>query len=199
MIILNNYSITADGKWLTVDVIANPVLEGVYIDSLRISCTGNFGPSDSSATTFDRLISEAINEYTGEPVDFEEDCPTEIRIKLDVDTLKKPFYLLVVAADPEESAKSCAYKSTLTAVTFNKYPMYQTIACAAKEVIGYDCKPPLHFIDYLMRLKALESSIAVGDAEAINYYFDWLVLHGSTGHECNKPSVQPLKSGCGCH
>lgn len=199
MIILNNYSITADGKWLTVDVIANPVLEGVYIDSLRISCTGNFGPSDSSAAAFDKLIADAINEYTGEPVDFEEDCPTEIRIKLDVDTFNKPFYLLVVAADPEGSATTCAYKNTLTAVTFNKYPMYQTIACAAKEVIGCSCEPPMHFIDYLMRLKALEASIAVGDAEAINYYFDWLVLHGTTGYECNKPNVQPLKRGCGCH
>lgn len=200
MIILNAYNVSADGKWLTIDTVANPsfVPEGVYLSSLRVSCTGDFGPSDTSATTFDTLIGEAINEYTGEVIDWE-DCPTEIRIKLDVDTLNKPFYLLVVAADPEHAATTCANKNTLTAITFNKYPLYQHIACAAKEFEG--CEPPVHFINYLMQLKALEASIAVGDANAINYYFDWLILHGGTGVNCGQApaNIHPLNSGCGCH
>lgn len=198
MLILKEYNVTPDGKWLTVDLIANPSLTDVYIKSLRISCTGNFGESDTSATMFDTLIAEAINEYTGEVIDWEE-CPTQIRIKLEVDTLNKPFYLLAVAEDPNHVVTTCAHKNTLDAITFNKYPLYQKIACATKEFIG--CEPPLHFIDYLMRLKALEASIAVGDVDSINFYFDWLILHGTTGHNCGRKDlpVAPLKSGCNCH
>ena len=198
MLILRDYNITPDGKWLTIDLVANTSLEGVYIKSLRVSCTGDFGESDTSATMFDDLIAAAINEYTGEVIAWAEH-PTQIRIKLEVDTLNKPFYLLAVADDPEHQVTTCANRNTLTAITFNKYPMYQTIACAAKQFAG--CESPIHFIDYLMRLKALEASIAVGNTEDINYYFDWLILHGTTGYNCggSNTHITPLKQGCGCH
>lgn len=196
MIILKEYSVTPDGKWLTIDVIANPSLSGVYINSLRVSCTGDFGAKDSSANTFDTLIGVAKNEYTGEVIDWGTQ-PTNIRIQLEVDTLNKPFYLLVSAADPQQSASTCAHKNILTAITFNKYPLYRSIACAAREFMG--CEPPLHFIDYLLRLKALEASIAVGDTDAINYYFDWLILNGDSGYQVASISKTPLNTGCGCH
>ena len=198
MLILRDYNITPDGKWLTIDLVANTSIEGVYIKSLRVSCTGDFGESDTSAIMFDDLIAAAINEYTREVIDWDEH-PTQIRIKLEVDTLNKPFYLLAVADDPEHQVTTCANRNTLTAITFNKYPMYQTIACSAKQFEG--CEPPIHFIDYLMRLKALEASIAVGNTEDINYYFDWLILHGTTGYNCggNNTHITPLKQGCGCH
>lgn len=194
MIILKEYNITADGKWLTIDVIANPSLDGVYLEKLHVSCTGDF----KDASTFDALIEVAINEYTGEIINWEKH-PTSIRVKLDVDSFNKPFYLFVKAADPEQVVTTCAHKDTLTAVTYNRYPLYQNIACSAKEFEG--CEPPMHFIDYLMRFQALNASIAVGDAESINYYYDWLVLHGDTGYSCSEvvPNVKPLSSGCGCH
>lgn len=197
MILLQEYNVTNDGKWLTIDVRANPSLQGVYLSSLRVSCTGDFSTADTSATTFDALIRVVINEYTGRTINWEE-LPTSIRIKLEVDTLNKPFYLFVKATDPSHSVTTCAYKNPLLVVTFNKYPLYQAIACATREF--NDCEPPMHFLDYLMQLKALEASMAVGDAEAINYYFDWLILHGSTGYICNNNSTSHnLNSGCGCH
>lgn len=199
MIILNEYSITSDGKWLTIDVKANPTLTGVYLSALKVSCTGSFSTEDSSVRYFNNLIDEAINEYTGEVIDWE-DCPTQIRIKLDATIGNKPFYLYVAATDPLQVVTTCAHKSALTAITFNKYPIYQQIACSAHELNVQGCEPPLHFIDYLMKLKALEASIAVGDSESINYYFDWLVLNGETGYTSNSSqSVSPLNSGCGCH
>lgn len=197
MLILRAFNVTSDGKWLTVDIAANEGLAGVYIKSLRLSCTGAFSSTDTSATLFDTLIEEAINEYTGEVIDWE-DCPTEIRIRIDVSGMNKPFYLLAVAEDPEESATTCAYHNPITAVTFNKYPLYKAIACAAHEFAG--CTPPQHFMDYLMQLKALEASIAVGDYDSINAYYEWLILHGSTGYTCGEAaSSHHQNHGCGCH
>lgn len=199
MIILHEYSITADGKWLTIDAEANPALLGVYLSAIKVSCTGDFSDKDASVKIFDTLIDNAINEYTGEVINWEE-CPTKIRIKLDASIGNKPFYLYILATDPLGSATTCAHKNALTAITFNKYPLYQIIACAAKELSMHACEPPKHFQDALMILKALEASIAVGDTESINYYFDWLVLHGDTGYDCSgKTHITPINSGCGCH
>ena len=196
MLILREYNVSSDGKWLTLDIIANPALTGVYISSIRISCTGAFDSADTSATLFDTLIDDAINEYTGEVIDWE-DLPTAIRIRLDVSGMNKPFHLVAVAADPQSSATTCAYHNPITAVTFNKYPLYKSIACAAHEFQG--CTPPQHFMDYLLQLEALKASIAVDDKDSINAYYDWLILHGSTGYTCGQAqSSQPQSRGCGC-
>jgi hypothetical protein len=197
MLILREYKVDRENKWLTVDIEVNPKFEHVYIQSMRVSTTGDFTEEDKSAAAFDALISSTVNEYTGEVIDWEEH-PTKIRVELDISGMIKPFYLEAVAVDPEGEATTCAYKNPLEAVTFNKYPIYRVIACAAHEMDG--CDPPQAFIDYLMRLKALEASIAIGDKESINAYFDWLILHGSTGYVCGPARAPRLSNpGCGCH
>lgn len=203
MILLREYNVSADGKWLTIDVQANPSLAGVYITSIRLSCTGKFDTEDKSADLFDKIINGygedfpgTINEYTGEVIDWEM-CPDEVRFKIDVSMFHKPFHLLVTAEDPLHSATTCAHKSTLEAVTFYMYPLYKEIACAVKKVDP--CHFPHHLTDLLMRFMALTSSIAVGDKDSINGYFEWLVLHGKI-YPCGEAIPQGAHSaGCGCH
>jgi len=194
MIILREYNVSRDGHWLTIDVILNPSLTGIKFKSLRVSCTGAFTSADTSANTFDTIIAEAINEYTGNHVDFATD--TEIRLKLDASIGNKPFYLQLIAEDPEGSATTCAYKSVLLSVTFNKYPLYKAIECAAHSLNG--CNVPQQFIDFLFHLKALEASMAIGDKDSINMYYDWLVLHGNSGFNCGSNHSTPVSHGCGC-
>lgn len=198
MILLREYQVSANGHWLTIDAQANPALAGVYIKSIRVSCTGDFSEADSSANAFDTVIASTIDEYTGQVVDFTQN-PTQVRLRLDVSTFTKPFYLLITAEDPQDSATTCAYKNPLHAVTFNKYPFYKAIACSAKQMKG--CDVPQLFVEFLMHLKALEASIAIGDTESINSYFNWLVLHGESGFHCTEQpnNNNRVNQGCGCH
>jgi len=56
------------------------------------------------------------------------------------------------------------------------------------------CDIPKDFIDYLLRIKALEASIAVGDDESAKGYFDWLILHKSDA----TISTTVSSSNCNC-
>lgn len=195
MIILREYKVSDDGKNLIVDVQANPSLQGVYLDSLHISCDGTF--TDEATTNFDNLILLATNEYTGEVIDWESH-PTQIRLTLPIAKApyvfgNKMFHLKVTAQDPEQVVSSCCISSTLRTATFYKYPLYKYIACSAHQMDS--CDAPQVFIDYLMKLKALEASIAVGDISSINEYFDWLIAQESP---CDAPISETPKSGCGC-
>lgn len=207
MIALREYTVSADDKWLNIDLQANPALSGVYIKTIRVSCTGDFTPSDTSATFFDGIIADSINEYTGEKIVFDSDLK-EAWIRIDVadvacaqECAGKPFFLQVTAEDPNGSATTCAYKSIIETVAFNKYPLYKAIACSAKRF--EDCDPPIEFVDFLMRLKALEASIKVYDVQSIKDYYDWLIKHSNLGflceHKTHHPHTPPIfKSGCGC-
>jgi len=63
--------------------------------------------------------------------------------------------------------------------------MYKKIACAAHKIEG--CDIPHHLIDYLMRLKALESAINVYKQDVnddysddVNTYYEELILTPKT-------------------
>ena len=195
MILLREYYIGASQKYLTIDMQVNPNLEGVYIKSLRLSNTGDFTDADESAKTFDAIISSSINEYTREKIDWDAH-PTEIRIQIEVETFCLPFYLMAFAEDPEGAATTCSYKNPLQAITFNKYPFFKTLACMAKDLEGCDIPQP--FMDFLLRLKALEASIAIGDVESVNTYFKWFALHIEE-KVFVLPKPNPVYIGCGCH
>lgn len=217
MISLREFKVSADDKWLMIDMEVNPSLSGVYIDAIKISCTGKFTSADTA--TFDTLLESAVNEYTGEVIDWTEH-PTKIWLKLDVDVLKgNPFFMLVTAQDPEGVASTCGYKGSIEAVTFNKYPLFKAIACAARHFDS--CEPPMAFFDYLMRLEALKASVEVKDYDGVIAYYDWLVKHQNLGYNCfgaapvspympqaprdhrmPSPPHQPpfnFNRGCGCH
>lgn len=199
MFILHDYNVSSDDKWLTVDVEINPQFTKSYIKTFRISATGDFGDDDTSAKLFDTIIASTVDEYTGEAVVFDDVTKVQkVRFKIDLSDksiMVKPYYLQVLAYKADDEATTCAYVNPLTAVTFNKYPIYRVIACAAHEMDS--CNAPRGFIDYLMRLKALEASIAIGDTDSINAYHEWLILHGSTRYVCGQNIV--TNTGCGCN
>lgn len=225
MISLREFKVSADGRFLTVDVIVDPSLDGVYISTLRITQTGDF-EHGADLHSFDLLISEATNHYTGEKMsDSWGTDLTKVWLTLDLDGFATqglpdgPFFMQATALDPESSATLCAYKKAISAVTFNKYPLYKAIACAAHAFDG--CEPPVEFLDFLMRLKALEASVQTGSWNDVIEYYNWLIKHVDMGHKCmgNAPMSShmphhtpfgpphppipypfpPHHHGCGCH
>lgn len=184
MIIIKDFKVTDNGKWLVIRLNANTeTFPNAYIKSLQISCDGSF--TDSATSVFDAFIAEQV--------DFSSN-PTEINITIDIDSFTGPFYMLV-GADGEEST-TCAYKSTIEVVTFYKYPLYKALACMANQLDG--CEPPQYFIDYLLRLKALEASISVLDTEKINYFYKWFILQGGQVSIPTGPRVERIRKPCGC-
>lgn len=181
MILLREYNVSPEGKWLTINVAVDSQYTGAYLKAIKVSGDGSF--TDSVTTVLNAQIDDLIDFTTH---------PTLARLVLDVDTINKPFFLYVLVEDPNNTATTCAAKKELTAVTFNKYPFYKALACATHELDG--CDIPRNFIDFLMQLKALEASIAIYDVDAINKYFNMLIAYKTSDSQPIRPRVKP----CGC-
>lgn len=179
MVIIQDFKVQ-DSKWLVINLTSNPTVSNAYIKSIKISCDGSY--TDSATSVFDTLISEQIDFSTN---------PTSANLKLDVDFTKGPFYMLVVVGIVGEAPTTCAFKTNLEVVTFDKYPLFKTLNCLANELEG--CDTPQTFIDFLFRWQALKASMEVMDKDKINYYFKWFVLN-----TCPTGSNVTIKKPCGC-
>lgn len=188
MILIQEYKVSPDGKWLTINLKANPAITGAYIASVKISTKGDFtDTTDTSIAAFDLAIAAAGVDFSVHP--------TQINIRLDVDTIRNaPFYMMVTGPN---ISTSCAYKRVIYAVTFNKYPLYKALNCASKELDG--CEPAQIFVDFLLRLKALEAAIAINDRVNINKYYRWLIAHGKPTTCGSSPTSTGTTSPCGCN
>ena len=167
MIIINEFRVTPDGKTLIIDVQIDEsdyynggVIESVILDT-------NLG--SKCVEEQNKIIQEAVG-----------DGVTQLRISLDVDTIGNEVIFYINAFGNSENIKGwnelpCYLKITqVNAFTYNKYPIYKNIMCLTRELVG-NCNIPMSFIDYILKLKALEAALNVGNNIAVNKYWKQLI------------------------
>ena len=167
MIIINEFRVTPDGKTLIIDVQIDEsdyynggVIESVILDT-------NLG--SKGVEKQNKIIQEAVGNGV-----------TQLRISLDVDTIGNEVIFYINAFGNSENIKGwnelpCYLKITqVNAFTYNKYPIYKNIMCLTKELVG-NCNIPMSFIDYILKLKALEAALNVGNNIAVNKYWKQLI------------------------
>lgn len=175
----NELRVTPDGKHLIVDVqVQNSTYyTDVYLDSISFDIQDTFdvtGPSN-----------KAINIYKAE----DSENQKHIRIEYDVDTLQdKLFFVYTISKGTPAEDTPCGMKNTLIlGVVYNKYPIYINSMKLINELEG--CSAPLNLIDFILRLKAFELSIDVGNyVQAIKYWDKFFI-----------EEAQVITSPCGCY
>lgn len=211
MIEIREFKIEND-KWLKININIkyeckpSMGINGWFIDSIAITTKGKFGDSltrlnddiEVNKALFlaiqndSRYVNRFVFDNTNAGVfPIELGAFTSFDIDIDLDgcpCLKdKIFYLKVKSYKYSGTTKctTCNYKDWIKDVIVDKESMYKKIACTAHKI--EDCNIPNHLIDYLMRLKALESSIQVYKndindtySDNINTYYQELLLAPKT-------------------
>lgn len=190
MIHFNELKISADGKYLVIDasVLSESYYQNVYIDSIIIDNQDTYtsaGPSNNPVYSY--KVPEVISKLTKKVRN-----QKHVRLELTKTDLKLDGLLFVyVRTKGVPSADTpCGMDNITTLGTVsNMYPFYQQAMNYIGE-LAQDCSIPQNFIDYILRLKALELSVRTGNyTEAINYYNKFF---------SGKAKSPIRKGGCGC-
>ena len=178
MININEFRVTPDGKTLIIDVQVDGsnYYNGGVIESIVLDTNSGSQYVEEQ----NRIIQEAIGEGV-----------THLRINLDVDTIGNEaiFYINVFGNSDNIQGWNelpCYLKiAQVNAFTYNKYPIYKNIMCLTKELVS-NCNIPMSFIDYILKLKALEAALNVGNNIAVNKYWKQLIkgINAMTPKQC---------------
>lgn len=184
----NELRITPDGNHLIIDVSVpgdtyyRPTLI-TSIDIDRVTADG-----DNTFVNSYSPSSQAINVYSSEGV-------KRIRLFLDSSdlgySLNGNMLFVFVRTNGETTPDvPCGMDNITTMGTVtNMYPFYQQAMNYIGELAS-TCNVPQNFIDYILRLKALELAVKTGNyPDAIKYYLKF--FNG-------KENITVRKGGCGC-
>lgn len=182
----NELRITPDSRHLIIDVSIpeEDYYDDVYLDSVLIDNQDTFVNNGvSSKPVYSYIIPDNGGCMKG---------VKHLRIVLDRYDLGSTdgiFFIYVRVKGMPSPDTPCGMDNitTMRAVS-NLYPYYSQAMGYIKE-LGDTCSVPQNFIDYILKMKALELSVKAGDyTGAIKYYNKFLK---------NLPR-SPKKGGCGC-
>ena len=201
MIQFNELRITQDGRNLIIDAqIQNlSYYNDVYIDSIIIDNQSTFVPTGASSSP---LFSYTYNATTAQAMGYITNVTSDGKLKgirmtipcsslgetsnLDKDLL---FVYVTINGTPTSDTPCNMDLSYELGVVYNTYPFYLRSMNFIKELTS-TCDTPKQLVDYMLRQKVVETSIAVGDyIKAVEYWKKFF-----TGDY----QVINLKS-CGCH
>lgn len=216
MIHFNELRITQDGKYLIIDASVDnqDFFDDVLLDSVVIDTQDTYvvnGPSSKPIYTFKvkdayDLTYSMPEQCNCNPVRVEEDesyCFTygtqqmrNIRLTLTAKDLglnilnDTMFFVYVLSSGtPSVDAPCGTTNPMIMGVVTNLYSFFQNMMKYVKE-IERNCKIPKEFIDYSLRIKALELCIRTGNyPQAIKYWNKF--FKGKMG--------KPITSNCGCY
>ena len=217
MLNFNELRITQDGKYLIIDAsISNQdFYDNIILDRVIIDTQDTYipnGPSSNPIYEFKVVdaydLTYSLPEECGcNPVLMDEDksyCFTygtshlrNIRLKLKAEdintsTLNNMMFFVYVIADgtPSENTPCGMANPIIMGAVSNLYPFYQSMMKYVKQIEN-NCEIPKKFIDFILRFKALELSIKVGNyPQAIKYWNKYFK---------NKIGVVSTSSNCNCY
>lgn len=191
MVHFNELRITPDGQHLIIDasILSETYYQDVYIDSVIIDNQDTYvgsGPSSKPVYSYSvpDIVSKFINKASGQK---------HIRLDLDpmdVGSLNGLFFVYIRTKGTPTAETPCGMDNITTMGTVtNMYPFYQQAMGYIGEVAD-NCSTPQNFVDYILKLKALELAVKTGNyPDAIKYYNRF--FNG-------KDKVVVKKGGCGC-
>lgn len=192
MIRFNELKISPDSRYLLIDisVLEETYYKGVFIDSIVIDNQDTYvnnGPSSNPVYSY--TVIDDTTALSDKPVG-----PKYLRLVLDArdlgGSLDNMFFIYVRAKGTPAADTPCGMDNITTMGTVvNIYPFYQQAMNYIGELAD-TCLVPQNFIDYILKLKALELAVKTGNyTEAINYYNRFF--------NNNKENFT-MKGGCGC-
>lgn len=216
MIHFNELRITSDGKYLIIDasVDSQDFYNDVLLDSVVIDTQDTYilnGPGSNPVYTYtvgdDYDLTYSIpGQCNCNPVLEEEDrsyCLTygsyekkNVRLVLqagdmNLGTLNDTMFFVYVIAtgEPSADAPESTVSPQIMGTVTNLYPYCQSMMKSVKELVN-ECRIPKNFIDFSLRLKALELCIRTGNyPQAIVYWNKFFKGRMS----------EPAVTDCGCY
>lgn len=214
MIEFQELRIDSECSNLTIDVIVPNITyyEAVYIDQIIIDTQDTYtssGPSSNPIYTYTVPTGVQVYDEDDNPV-FTEDTEAvyvlddygnivgvkSLKLILDksdlgVDLDGNIFFVYAIASGTPASDTPCGYDNATTlGVVTNMYSLYQQGMYYINE-LSNTCEVSQNFIDYILRLKALELSIKTGNYnQAITLWNKYI---------SGKVSTTSNSSKCGCY
>lgn len=214
MMHFNELRVSSDNQYLIIDVSVDSqdFFQDVLLDSIIIDTQDTYVPNGPSANPiytykikdmYD-LTYSIPEECSCNPVREEEDmsyCLTygtqqmkNVRLLLTQNELKVPlcgnmFFIYVTASGaPSDDTPVELTTNPIMGTVVNMNTLYKTSLCYIKEV-SRDCSIPKKFIDFILRVKAVELCIKTGNyTQAIKY---WKKFFAPL---CDTPTTN-----CGCN
>lgn len=196
MLTFNELRITPDNKHLIIDVSVDSeyYFDNILIDSIVIDNQDTYvpnGPSSTPVYTYQvnkdnyDLTYSTPEDCSCDPILEDEDksyCFTygiehnkNVRLILNTKDLGQigdnMFFVYVISTgEVTPDTPEGFYKPQIMKAVVDLYPYYQTMMRYIKEVEN-ECEVPKRFIEYSLKLKALELSIRTGNyTQAIKYW-----------------------------
>lgn len=192
MVQFNELTITSDGKYLIIDVsipeesyFENTYLSKIVIDN-QDTYLGN-GPSSKAVTIYE-ATDGAEDKHARVVLDAS--ALNALSEVMEVSfSLSDMFFVYVSTNGNFAPDIPCDMdKITTMGTVVNAYPYYQQGMNYIKE-LGSNCNIPQAFINHILQLKALETSVKTGNyPDAIKYYNKFFKGKGTFIQE----------GGCGC-
>ena len=180
MIHFNELRVTPDRKALIIDVVVRneEYYDDVYLDKIVIDNQFTFvnNGKPSSHPIYDSSTVPLPVAVFKPKKNMWSDDMKHIRLELTHLDLRRPlsdmFFVYVITKGNPAPDTPCGFDNRTTLGTvIDMYPFYQTSINMLKELTEC-CEVPQHFIDYMLRIKALELAIKTGNyVEAIKFYF----------------------------
>lgn len=170
MIQYNELRIDGDYLYLNVEIEDKLYFNGVTIKGIRIDTPLTYGKDTPYHT---------INV----------DNQTKVDLDIYLPAAKNDLLFITLDLNGNPSPDTpCSQSINKIGVVYNKKTLNQKGLAFLKE-LGGTCITPKGFIDFILKVKALDMSIETCNYnEAIKY---WEML--------NKTSVTPITNNCGCH
>ena len=176
MVIFNELRITPDNKKLIIDVSINDhkYYENINIEAISIDTDSTFSNNGPSGDT--------VYEYQVE----NDEEKKRLRLILSSDDMKSPisnnmYFVYVILSGEYHPNTPCELRRPFTIGTaVNLYPIYKQAVLYTRE-LSEDCSIPKKFVDYILRIKAIDLNIKTGNyQEAIKYWNKLFKGHNST-------------------
>ena len=188
MVIFNELRITPDNNKLIIDVSVNDhkYYENINIEAIAIDTDSTFSNNGPSGDT--------VYEYQVE----NDEEKKRLRLILSSDDMKSPisnnmYFVYVILSGEYHPNTPCELKKPVTIGTaVNLYPVYKQAVLYTRE-LSEDCSIPKKFVDYILRIKAIDLNIKTGNyQEAIKYWNKLFKGHSST-------TMSSAYNNCGCY
>lgn len=172
MIHFNELRVTPDHRYLIIDAVVRnePYFDNVYIDKIVIDNQDTY--VDTGMPSSKPIYEHVIPVYTKNG---KTNKQKHIRLELESIDLGRPltdmFFVYIQTKGTPAPTTPCSldHKTTLGTV-LDMYPLYQASINMLKE-LSQCCEVPQDFIDFMLRIKAIELSIKTGNyIEAIGFY-----------------------------
>lgn len=195
MIKFNELRITPDNKYLIIDVNVedSSYYEDVIIDSIVIDTQNTYvnnGPSSTPIFTYRVEDSYTLVYSHSEPIEvpvqesstggyvFAVGDSLKKRVRLTLSTEQLPcsfsdnmfFVYVTTSGDATPDTPTELKKTKAMRTVVNLHPIYKESIAYIKE-LNYSCTLPKRFVDFILKVKALELSIKTNHyQEAIKYW-----------------------------